>query len=446
MLRTMTIAAASCFVLMAPAAFHADASSVQPTYVTGFASSVTTVTYQQPVTFTGELVEGAARTPVSNELVQIEVQPPDLGQFAPVATGTTGSDGHFTIATTLPTGGYVIAAFAGDTGLAPSRSPSLVVNDTPLPTRLVLDPVPASVSAGTPVTFSGTLQVQSAGTWEPAQGAPLTLIKDPYTSSQPSAAYVTTTGADGRFSLTEPVTETSGWSVENSLNSVFYGGWFQEYARSSYGWIEGVSKTQIAGFSLPATEEAHAAAANGLYATGTVQRWNGSSWVGLAYGWLQFYYEPKGSTNWRKDYSAQTDAYGQFHAVVGIHLGTADWQARVIAAPDTLTSTSTNTVISTITDRTRFASASIRRTSSGSWINGQVTDWSNGQPTFSSLRGLTLRLYYRPKSSTTWHAYKTTTVGTNGYFQFSEAKSYGYYFKVVLPAQGPFLSCTSGTL
>jgi hypothetical protein len=45
-------------------------------------------------------------------------------------------------------------------------------------------------------------------------------------------------------------------------------------------------------------------------------------------------------------------------------------------------------------------------------------------------------------TSKTWHAYKTTTVGSNGFFHFSEAKSHGYYFKVVLPAQGAFPLCT----
>jgi hypothetical protein len=49
-------------------------------------------------------------------------------------------------------------------------------------------------------------------------------------------------------------------------------------------------------------------------------------------------------------------------------------------------------------------------------------------------------------TSKTWHACKTTTVGSNGFFYFSEAKSHGYYFKVVLPAQGAFPLCTRRTL
>lgn len=183
-----------------------------------------------------------------------------------------------------------------------------------------------------------------------------------------------------------------------------------------------------------------------MHASGVVKRWNGTSWVGLAYGWVQLYYRPKGSATWHKDNGGQANAYGGFSVIAGVHLGTADWQVRVRPSADTLMSTSTNTVTSTVTDRTHFAAASIQRSSSGSQIIGQVTDWYSGQVSFSSLRGLTLRLYYRPANSTTWHYYKTTTVGPNGWVYFSEARSRGYYFKVVFPAQGPFQSCTSRTL
>lgn len=436
-------------VVVAAVAVPAGASTVQYTAIDNFASSVATVAYQQPVTFTGELVTVTGldtTTPVPDKPVQIEIEPSGQGGFVPVASGTTDAGGQFTITTTLPSGGYVRAAFAGDTGLAPGYSnPAyrLLLGVTHVPSRLVLDPVPGSVPAGTPVTFSGTMQVQVNGTWQPFAGAPLTFTMEPCTSTQPTIRYAAATGADGRFTLTEPLSETSSWSVETKLSG---GYWFPDYASASYGWIDGVSHTRVTGFSLPAKEEAHYAYAKGLYATGTVQRWNGSSWVGLAYGWVQFYYRHKGSTTWHMDGGTQTGASGYFRNVVGIHLGTSNWQVRVTPAADTLTSTSTNTVTSTITDRTHFASAYITRRSSWSSVNGQVTDWYNGQPTFSTLRGLTLRLYYRRKGSTTWHYYKTGKVGSGGIFNFSEAKSYGYYFKVRLPAQGPFLSCTSRTL
>jgi hypothetical protein len=448
MFRSLVLAVASSVVL-AGSALPAVASSVEPTGIEGFASSVDSVGYQQPVTFTGELAGGPTRTPVPDEPVQIEIQPPGQGGFVPVATGTTGSDGQFTITTTLPSGGFVRAAFAGDTALAPGYSDpqyGILLSATHLPSRLVLDPVPGSVPAGTPITFSGTMEVEVNGTWQPFGRAPLTLTMEPYTSSQPNVTYATASGPDGRFSLTEPVSETSEWSVNTSLGGSYWADWFQSYARSDYNWIDGVSETRVTGFSLPAKEEAHFADSNGLYATGTVERWNGSSWVGLAYGWVQLYYRPKGSTTWRKDNGASTGTSGHFRNIVGIHLGTASWQARVRTSADTLTSTSTNTVTSTITDRTHFASVYIQRSPSSSAINGQVTDWRNGQASFSSLRGLKLHLYYRSKNSTTWHAYKTATVGSNGEFHFFEAKSHGYDFKVVLPAQGAFLSCTSRIL
>jgi hypothetical protein len=269
---------------------------------------------------------------------------------------------------------------------------------------------------------------------------------EPYTSSESNRTYATTSGADGRFSLTEPVNETSRWSVDNSLNGSYWADWFPLDTSAHYNLINGVSKTRVVGFSLPSKDEAHQAYYSGMYATGTVERWNGSSWVRLAYGGVDFYYRPKGSTTWHKDYGAQTDQSGNFRNIVGVHLGTDNWQVRVRASADTLAATSTNTVTSTVTDRTHFSSMHISRGSSKSSITGKITDWYSGQVSYSSLRGLKLHLYYRAKGSKTWHSYRTATVGKAGLFQFSAAKSHGYYFKVVFAAQGAYQTSTSSTL
>ncbi|MEV0403212.1 hypothetical protein [Actinoallomurus sp. NPDC050550] len=445
MLRTLaTIATSSAVVISS--ALPAAADSKRPTTIIDFASSANTVAYQQPVTFTGELIDARTKDPLAGEPVQIRFTPPGASTTT-VAAGTTGSDGRFTINTTLPSGGRVSAVFPGDTGLDPGSSPGpeILLQAAHLPSRLVLDPVPASVPAGTPVTFSGTMQVQVNGAWEAFPGAPLTLTMEPASSSQSNLTYVTTSGADGRFSLTEPVSGTSDWSIDDTQKGVHQGGWFQDFTRADYNWIDGVSRTRVAGFSVPSHDEAHHAYSSGLYATGTVERWNGNSWVGLIYGWVDLYYRPKGSTTWHKDYATQTDANGQFRNVVGIHLGTVDWQARVRASADTLTSTSAGTVTSTVTDKTHFRSASITRRSSKSVINGQVADWYSG-PSFSDLRGLKVRLYYRARGSKTWHSYRTATLGRNGVFRFSVSKNHGYYFKVTFPTQGAFQSSTSRTL
>lgn len=106
---------------------------------------------------------------------------------------------------------------------------------------------------------------------------------------------------------------------------------------------------------------------------------------------------------------------------------------------DTLTSTST------VTDHTHFASAGITSPFVGQYH--QRPGHRLVQPAaLLLLRGLKLHRYYKARGSKTRHAYRTTTIGRSGFFQFSVAKSYGYYFKVVFPAQGAFQSCTSGTL
>jgi hypothetical protein len=446
MIRALVALAASSAVLMT-SAVPAAAVLTQSTTFVGFASSVTTLTYQQPVTFTGELADGRTKAPLAGEPVQIQLKPPGGTAYAPVATGTTGDDGSFSITTTLPSGGYVEATFAGDAVQGATQTIAKVLYTKQVPSRFVLDPIPASVPSGTPVTFSGTMQVQVDGDWQPFAGAPIELTMEPDTSAESNVRYATTSGADGRFSLTEPVTGTSRWTITDALDGRYWTTeWFPASTDVGYGSIQGVSKTRVTGFTLPSHDDAHHAYTTGLYAGGTAERWNGTAWVGLAAGWVDFYYRPKGSTTWRKDYSAQIDQSGDFRNIVGVHLGTANWQVRVHPSTDTLAATSTNTVTNTVTDRTHFSSMHISRGSSKSSITGKITDWYSGQVSYSSLRGLKLHLYYRAKGSKTWHSYRTATVGKAGLFLFSAAKSHGYYFKVVFSAQGAYQASTSSTL
>lgn len=449
MFRIMATVVASSAVLLAPS-HPATAPADQNTAIVGFASSVSGVSYQQPVTFTGQLVEGFPQTPVPDEPVQIEIWPAGTNGYVPVATATTGSDGHFTVTTSLPSGGQVQAFFAGDTGLRPGQSAIFLLGVNHLRSRLVLDRVPGSVKAGTRVTFSGTLQVRVNGTWQPFQGSMLlTLTMEPYTSSLPTVQYVTPNGPQGHLRLTEIVSVTGLWAVDTSQTGLYSNDWFPDWTTASYGLINGVSRTRFSAFSLPAKAEAHHAEAKGLNATGTVERWNGSSWVRFGLGSVQVYYRPKGSATWHKLYGpVEAGVTGKFEVNVGAHLGTTDWQVRVVKAADTLPSTSA-TLTSTVTDATHFASSSIERTSSGTYIFGQVSDLRDGQ-SFSSLRGLKVRLYYRADGTKTWHAYKTGKVrtqgGITGLILFIVTKNHGYHFKIVLPAQGPFLSCTSRVL
>ncbi|GAB2802609.1 hypothetical protein GCM10027176_04000 [Actinoallomurus bryophytorum] len=446
MIRALAVLAASSAVLMTSSAVPAVAAVTQSAEFVGFTASATTLTYQQPVTFTGELTDLRTRAPLAGEPVQIQLKPPGRTAYVPVAAGTTGDDGTFSITTTLPSGGYVEAAFAGDAVRGATQTAAKLLHVKHVPSRFVLDPIPASVPSGTPVTFSGTVQVQVDGDWQPFAGAPIELIMEPDTSTQSNVRYATISGADGGFSLTEPVTGTSRWTVTEELDFTYFTDWFPDSTDADYGLIQGVSKTRVTGFTLPSRDEAHHAYYPGMYAGGTVERWNGTAWVGLTYGWVDFYYRPKGSTSWHRDYTAQTDAYGDFRNIVGVHLGTADWQARVRTAADTLASTS-GTVTNTITDQTHFATASVSHSSSKSYVNGQVTDWSKSQPnTFSTLKGLKVHLYYRAHGSKTWHSYKTGTLATSGRFALTATKGKSYSFKVVFPTQGAYQTSTSKTL
>jgi hypothetical protein len=181
---------------LAAFALPAGASSAQFTLIEGFASSVDTVAYQQPVTFTGELAEGSAKTPVPDEPVQIEFQPPGQGGFVPVATGTTGSAGQFSVTTTLSSGGYVRAVFACDTDLAPSVSnPAFgsLLAATHVPSRLVLDPVSSSIPPGRR-SFSDDAGGGQRDLAAVQVASPL--HHRPYTSTQPNAMFPATTGSD----------------------------------------------------------------------------------------------------------------------------------------------------------------------------------------------------------------------------------------------------------
>ncbi len=260
MIRALAVLAASSAVLMTSSAVPAVAAVTQSAEFVGFTASVTTLTYQQPVTFTGALTDLRTKAPLTGEPVQIQLQSPGGTAYAPVATGTTGDDGTFSITTTLPSGGYVEATFAGDAAHGATRTMAKLLLTTHVPSRFVLDPIPASVPSGTPVTFSGTMQVQVDGDWQPFAGAPVELTMEPDTSSESNVRYATTSGADGRFSLTEPVTGTSRWIVTDELHSTYFTNWFPDSTDADYGWVQGVSKTRVTGFTLPSHDEARRAA------------------------------------------------------------------------------------------------------------------------------------------------------------------------------------------
>ena len=447
MSRIPVVAAVSGLVL---GVLSAPASAAVPavTQITGFSRSAATVSYAAPtVTFQGQLVQADdLKTPVSSEAVEITFRNQD--GTATVGSETTDAEGRFSIDATLPGGGYVWATFAGDSQYRGTSTAMVSEPASHSESRLVLDPVPKSVSAGTTVTFSGTAQTKVGDAWQPLPRAAIELIGESFTTSEPDTTYQGSSGVDGRFGFPVRITETSGWRVETDRNDTYYENWYYGWSGASFSpsWIYGVSQTRITTFSVPAKVEAHAAYYNGaLTASGTAQRWDGSAWVPLKDATVRIYYRPKGSSTWHADTTTGTGLDGSFSTVVNVRLGTADWQARIVQDDDTLPSTGP-TKTDTVTDKVHFASVSASRGSKWSQVDGDVTDWYNGQESFSALVGLKVRLYYRRKGTATWHYYRTTTTWHHGIFDFTRlGRGRGYYYRVVFPAQGSFLGATSRT-
>src|SRR5205823_5194396 len=201
--RALTLAVLSTLPL-GLLAVPAKADTQLLTGFTGFTSSVSAVDYQQPVTFEGDLLEHTGTnvtSPAAGETVQVQFEPTGQTSYETVASGTTGSDGHFAISTALPSGGRARAVYAGSAALHSSESSGWTeLQANHVPSRFVLDQVPASVSTGTQVTFAGQLQVQVDGVWQPFEGyEPITVGTVEYATDTLHGGHVTQTGADGRF-------------------------------------------------------------------------------------------------------------------------------------------------------------------------------------------------------------------------------------------------------
>ncbi|WP_026416257.1 hypothetical protein [Actinomadura oligospora] len=407
-----------------PAAYAATTVGTQ---FTDLSTSSTTVSYEhRTVTVRGLL----------RQLVQREWQP--LGGASvdvrlngtTVGAARTGADGTFSATVDLPSGGTLTAAFAGDDGHQSSRGTIASERADRAGTRVLLDPTPSSVRAGTTVTFSGVAQILLDGVWKPLPHVPISLT--------PSAPQRGMTGDDGRFSIPATVTAPDVWKAQPVAGSHAY----YSSDGSDGRIVQAYDDTRFVAFVMPSKTEAHHEA----YATGRVQWGHGSHWGGPAQSPIvALYYRAKGSTTWHSYGGMQTDDFGNFSIPVYGLLGTADWQARVVRDEANLPSTSGN-VVHTTTDQGHFETVSASRSRRGTQVNGRLQDWYDGQHSFSTMKGLKVGLYYRRAGTKTWHWYRTTTTGKNGLVYFSGLKlGKGYYFRLYLPAQGPYLTTTSKT-
>ncbi|MQY09388.1 hypothetical protein [Actinomadura macrotermitis] len=206
---------------------------------------------------------------------------------------------------------------------------------------------------------------------------------------------------------------------------------------------EPAGATRIVSLTMPRKAEAHWAARH-FTVSGVVQQWNGTRWAPLAGEHVRLYWRMKGAKAWRADVDAFTTRDGSFRTGTGIVLGTWSVQVRIVP-PDGITTEGGPVATTTINDKVRFYETNRAGSHGYTHIRGEMTDY-DGAYTFASTRGRKVKLYYRRKGAKTWHYYKTATVAKDERFSFLDLKrGKGYWFRMVFPAQGPFLAATSRT-
>ncbi|MCP2343760.1 hypothetical protein [Actinomadura rupiterrae] len=430
MRRSALFSLAATAVTVAASLQPAHAAAMSGTLFTDLTASTTTVGYEhRTVTVQGHLHHFVQRQrqPLAGVPVQIK-----LGGV--LGTATTDADGAFTATVDLPSGGILTVAFAGDAQNMSSWANVANERAQQAPSRVLLDPAPSSVRAGTAVTLTGVAQISLGGVWKPLPQVRIDLVRDR------GAGDSTTTGDDGRFRFEARADVPDAWTARLSYDSRFY----YDSGQAGAAVIEAYDNTRFVFFKIPKTNEAHRPG----QITGRVQWSHGTQWGAPADPPIvSVFYRPKGSRAWHTIGGTQTDDFGNFSMVAYAPMGAADWQARVIGDHTNLASTSA-TAPHTITDQGHFANPAPHadRSSRGTTVYGHLQDWYDGQHTFSNMGGLKVGLYYRRAGSRTWHWYRTTKTTKTGMIYIDRlGLGKGYYFRLYLPAQGAYLAATSKT-
>lgn len=373
------------------------------------------------------------RQPVAGETIAVSLTAHD-GTTTALGTATTASDGTFSLAVTLPALGLVRAAFAGDSAYAAINSVRYA-SAAALPSRVTLDPLPASINGLTYLTVTGSAQMQAPdGTWIPAA--------DAYISVHGTTANYranTETDGNGQFSVGFWVEDQGPFEVDISHGFYSFAGTSQ-----SPGVPVTISPTptQVLKFRPGATP---GIAQNGLTFTTHIDAWatnNGSSfWTG-GVGPADLYFQATGQTTWTK----MATSYVYFPDMAGFavpaylpdgHLAEGSWQVRFPATPAFQGSES---AVITLPVRIETWLTGVGLTTAGTahLLAGTLDD----EPTSGPLASQPVKLYYRYKGTATWHYSKTATTGANGSFTLKLPAGHRWW-EAVFPATGNYLGVTS---
>jgi hypothetical protein len=424
MLRRSTLAVAAGVAaiagLAAPAGFASAAAAPVHTLIS-FSPASQEVTYAtRQITIQGTLdsdsggvVQGLPDEPVSLTL--------DVANYTvslPLASVTTNSSGQFSLDTTVPVPGTVVAKFAGNTTYAATQRLSYVYRDpktlaaTDFPAKVVLAPVSPAPAYSTVTTTGQVLMKLPDGTWTPSPYAPLGVIGSGDTTPRYAA------DSDGDFAVHFNVIPGLVQQVEAFGGG---GGWSGSATSSPLTIPLSVYPTDIADPFAPQWSSV----ADMTFSATTQYQNSAGQWLGLAGVKVGLFYQALGSTRWIPKGAGTSSAGGALTIshVSGflpdgeVASAAGVWQLRIAASPRYLASVSSLVVVD-VTVPVWLNGVVITHSEHRSYLTGVLDDRHLSGP----VAGQEVRLYF--------HGRRVATARTNASGKFSflmTGRPYGSY-------------------
>jgi hypothetical protein len=379
--------------------------------------------------------------------------------LADLGTVTTAADGSFSLSTAVPGPGMLRATFAGDDTYARGIVQTWVNVTSHLPSRIQLDPLPTTVDPNTDFTISGQVQEQTPdGSWEPVNWA------EAYLGNR--SQY---TGPDGRFSFTTQEAVPTNWKVSVQPDG-------SSFAAASTTPAQFVNVPPEPTRITSLTVRSNGVAQKGLTLSVHADILADGQWKPYT-GKIDFSFQPKGSTGWHGMYADPNyqsfNANGDqvFSEVIGPYLRIpsasgkdldslisedGSWRAdaeQVTAAPGrTGVTASSSDVVPTVVQKygTSVVNKSIVSTGRSRYLHASLWEpiWDLGGSTpgyIGMVPHQPVKLYYRYRTSSTWHFVTTTSTDGNGRLSAKLTGTHRYY-RLVYSGSALYAGTTSSQI
>ncbi|GAB3957884.1 hypothetical protein GCM10029978_001500 [Actinoallomurus acanthiterrae] len=347
--------------------------------------------------------------------------PKDLG------TVTTGDDGTFSLTTTLPEPGMVIATYAGDADYSLAKSDRTTRPASHLPARVTLDPLPATAVAYGTVPVSGHVEMQTPDDqWIPV---PDTTVQIENGDPQQARTFASTDGS-GAFRTNVYVTSSGPWTATSAGDDRTFAG----TANSSAQTINVTPMpVQISDFTavyngIPMRS---VAASQGLAFRASVSPYVDGQTADL-------YFQQRGSAAWKLMGSYPVERFGAV-TISGICGYVAkgrpregSWQLRTAATP-LLQGAATQALPVEVYLSTSFHSLKVTKSHKKAYLVGRL--YSENGP----LAGQKIALEYRTRKWTTIeHRVTIVTTGKGGAFKVRLPAGRRYYHVLTTKLPGDY--------